>query len=124
MADVKRVLIVDDEPDILKAVEFRVRKAGYQTVTAQDGPEGMEKARSEKPDLILLDYKLPGVSGVEVYKKLKSEDSLKDIPVVFITASKGNEDLKAEMEKIGAKNVLLKPYEPEELLSKIKELIG
>ena len=119
----KKVLIVDDEPDILKMTEFRVRKAGYDTAVAADGHEALRKASSETPDLILLDYRLPGMDGVEVFKRLQSS-GLGDIPVIFLSASKGNEELIEKMREIGAKHSMIKPYEPQELLGKIKELIG
>ena len=123
MDGTKTVLIVDDEPDILKMTEFRVKKAGYNTVVAADGHEALRKASSKAPDLILLDYRLPGMDGVEVYKRLQSS-GLGDIPVIFLSASKGNEDLLEKMREIGAEHSLIKPYEPQELLGKIRELIG
>ncbi|MFQ5952117.1 MAG: response regulator [Candidatus Omnitrophota bacterium] len=124
MAGNKKVLIVDDEPDILKAAVFRIKKAGYDVIEAVSGKEGLEKAQTEPPDLIMLDWKLPEMDGVEVYLILKKTDRLKDIPVVFFTASKENVDLREKMEEVGAEHVIIKPYEAEELLSKIKELIG
>ena len=120
----KKILIVDDEPDVLKVTEFRVKKAGYQTVTAVDGQQAVDKAASEKPDLILLDYKLPILDGGEVYVMIKGDEALKHIPIVMLTASKGNEDLIAKMKEIGAEHSIIKPFESEELLAKIRELVG
>jgi CheY-like chemotaxis protein len=120
----KKVLIVEDEPDILKMTEFRVRNAGYETVTATYGQEALDKVQSEKPDLILMDYKLPGMTGVEIYNKLQEDESCQKIDVIFLTASKGNIELVEKMEEIGVEHCLIKPYEPEELLNMIKELLG
>jgi DNA-binding response OmpR family regulator len=117
----KKILIIDDELDILKMTEFRIRKAGFATVTASNGKQGLEMAREEHPDLILLDYRLPEMNGLDVYNKLKSSEGLKNIPVIFLTASRGNEDIKRILEESGARHIMIKPYEPQELLAKIRE---
>jgi len=124
MSESKRILIVDDEPDILKAVTFRVKKAGYETLTADNGIEAVNVAQGETPDLIILDHKLPGMNGLEVYQKLKESDKTASIPIVLLTASEGSEDLASKMEEIGAEHLLSKPYEAQELLNRIKELVG
>jgi two-component system alkaline phosphatase synthesis response regulator PhoP len=124
MTENKKILIVDDEPDILKTVVYRIKKAGYETATALDGKEGLEKAKSENPDLIVLDWKLPIMDGGEVFTKLQADESLKNIPVIILTASSDNESLMLKLREIGAECVMIKPYEPEELLAKIKGLIG
>jgi len=124
MNETKTVLIVDDEPDILKVTEFRVRKAGYRTVTAVNGQLALEAARKERPDLILLDYKMPGMTGMEVYAELRDDSLLGGIPVIFLTASSQNDELMRRMQEVGAVNKIIKPYEPGDLLGKIKELIG
>jgi len=124
VGEVKKVLIVDDEPDILKMAEFRVKKEGYDTVTAVDGGEALEKAFAELPDLVLLDLRLPVLNGIEVYTKLKADERTKNIPIVILTASREDTLLREEMETNGVEHLLIKPYEPEELRGKIKELIG
>jgi DNA-binding response OmpR family regulator len=120
----KRILIVDDEPDILKSVSFRIKKAGYDVIEATDGKMGFDKARSEMPDLIVLDWRLPLMDGGEVYKALKADDKTKDIPVVILTASRETEGLQIKLDAMGIEHVLIKPYEPSELLAKIKGLVG
>ena len=124
MNEAKRILVVDDEEDILVMTLFRIKNAGYQTIAARDGQEGFDKAKQEKPDLILLDYKLPHMNGDEVYEKIQQEEELKDIPVMFITASKENNELKKRLDELGVKDVLMKPYDPDELIAKVKELLG
>lgn len=123
MAEDKRILIVDDEPDILKMTEFRIKRDGYITITAVDGKEGLNKAREEKPDLIVLDYRLPEMNGLDVYAELRATEETRIIPVIFLTASKGNEDIKEAMKAVGAKHLLTKPYDPAVLLGKIKEML-
>ena len=120
----KKVLIVEDELDVLKMTKFRVEKAGYKTVIATDGQEALDQVKSEQPDLILLDYKLPIMNGIEVYKKLQENADHRTIPVLFLTASQGNEELVENMQEVGAKHIMIKPYDPKELLEKIGELIG
>ncbi|MBD3426521.1 MAG: response regulator [Candidatus Omnitrophica bacterium] len=120
----KKVLIVDDEPDILKSVVFRVKKAGYDTLEASDGETCIDIARAKSPDLVLLDWRLPGKNGGEVYKELKAHEGTKDIPVIILTASRETENLDVKLKDIGIENVIIKPYEPSELIQKIKDLIG
>jgi len=122
MGDRKRVLIVDDEPDILKTVIFRLKKAGYQIITAEDGETGMELARKEKPDLVLLDVRLPLIDGYEVCQRLKSDDNFKKIPVIFLTASAADE-IADKTKASGANDYIIKPFEPEELLNKVKNIL-
>jgi two-component system OmpR family response regulator len=119
-----KILIVEDEPDILKVTNFRIKKAGYETVMAEDGKEALDKAAEERPDLILLDYRIPVMDGAEVFVELRKDPELSKVPVLFLTASRGNEDLLARMEQIGAEHCMIKPFEPDQLIAKIKELLG
>jgi DNA-binding response OmpR family regulator len=123
MSDRKRVLIVDDEPDILKTAIFRLKKAGYEIITAKDGKTGVELAKKEKPNLILLDVRLPLMDGYEVCQRLKSDDNFKKIPVIFLTASVANK-IADKIKEFGAEDYIIKPFEPEELLDKVKKYIG
>jgi len=119
----KKILIVDDEPDILKVVIFRIKKAGYAVVSAEDGKSALDITQVEKPDLILLDIRLPILTGYEVCKKLKSNKAVKDIPVIFLSASTG-EDIDCKVVECGAQGYMRKPFEVEELLETIKKFIG
>lgn len=83
---VKKILLIDDELELIDIYAASLQEAGYVVVTARDGPEGIEKAKAEKPDLILLDLKMPKMSGVDVLAKLKTDLGLKNIKVVFLTA--------------------------------------
>jgi len=122
MGDRKRVLIVDDEPDILKTVIFRLKKAGYQVITARDGKTALELAREERPDLILLDVRLPVMDGCDVCQSLKSDDNFKKIPVIFLTASVADK-IADKTKASGANDYIIKPFEPEELLDKVKNIL-
>ena len=84
--DTKKILILDDEPDIITYFEILLNDHGYETVSAQDGAEGLAKARSEQPDLITLDISMPKKSGVRFYRELKADPELNRIPVVVVTA--------------------------------------
>lgn len=117
-----KILFVDDETDLVTVVTFRLKNAGYEVVTAYDGQEGLDKARSEKPDLIILDLMLPKVNGYKVCKTLKSEDKYKAIPIILFTARAQETDKKMGKE-VRADAYIVKPFEPETLLAKIRELL-
>lgn len=123
MSERKCVLLVDDEPDILKTVVFRLKKAGYQIITAEDGKTGLELARREKPDLILLDLTLPVMDGCEVCQRLKSDDNFKKIPVIFLTASMVDK-ITDKIKEFSVEDYIIKPFESEELLNKVRKYIG
>lgn len=118
----KRILIIDDEPDVVRVVQARLTAAGYQSLAAFDGQEGYDKARQEKPDLIILDLMLPKLNGYQVCRLLKSDEDCKQIPIIIFTARAQESDIKTGLE-VGADAYLTKPYNPEVLLSKVKELI-
>ncbi len=122
MSPGKRVLIVDDEPDLLKSLAFRMKKAGYDVIEATSGEEGLDKASSGKPDVIILDWRLPGIPGTEVYKRLKADAALKRVPVLFLTASREQEELQRLKQDMGIEHIMIKPYEFKDVLAKIEEL--
>jgi DNA-binding response OmpR family regulator len=120
--DKKRILIVDDEEDILSVLKFRLEANNYETLTASNGHEGLNKARTEKPDLIILDLMLPKLDGHKVCRMLKFDESYKAIPIIMFTArvQQKDEELGKEM---GADAYITKPFEPEVLLEKIRQLL-
>lgn len=118
----KRILIVDDEPDILKIAVFRLKKSGYEILTAIDGQGGLDSAKKDTPDLILLDLILPRMTGDEVCRRIKADDKLRHIPVILFTAS--IVEIQEKLKDSGAEDYLIKPFEPEELLEKIRKFIG
>jgi len=120
--DKKRILIVDDEEDILKVLRFRLEANNYEVLSASDGQEGLNKARSEKPDLIILDLMLPKLDGYKVCRMLKFDENYKAIPIILFTARAQASDKELGME-MGADAYISKPFEPLILLGKMKELL-
>ncbi len=118
MGEKKKILIVDDERDIVKALTIRLNRAGYEVVTAFDGAQGIFMAHKEKPDLILLDIRMPAGNGFSVAEKLKESTDTAGLPVIFLTGSpEKNSEEKAMA--LGARFYVKKPYDPEELLDAI-----
>jgi two-component system alkaline phosphatase synthesis response regulator PhoP len=119
----KRVLICDDEPYIVESVSYVVRKAGFDVVTAEDGEEALAAAHRERPDLVFLDIMMPGISGDEVCRRLKSDPSTRGTHVVILTARGQEEDERRAME-MGADEFMTKPFSPRKLRARILELLG
>ena len=120
--DKKRILIVDDEEDIVSVLKFRLEANNYAVLSASEGQEGLNRARAEKPDLIILDLMLPKLDGYKVCRMLKFDESYKSIPIIMFTARAQKKDEELGME-MGADAYVVKPFEPEILLGKIKELL-
>lgn len=116
----KKVLIVDDEPDFADMIGMRLEANDYTVVTASDGVEGLTKARDENPDLILLDVMMPGLDGFEVLKRLRKSPSTADTRVVMLTA-KGESKSIFRGQELGADDYLIKPCDSEELLAVCKK---
>jgi DNA-binding response OmpR family regulator len=117
------VLICDDEPYIVESVSYVVRKAGFDVVTAEDGEQALEAAHREKPDLVFLDIMMPGISGDEVCRRLKSDPSTRATHVVILTARGQEEDERRAME-MGADEFMTKPFSPRKLRARLLELLG
>jgi CheY-like chemotaxis protein len=117
----KKILIVDDEPDLLKVTVFRLRQSGYEVISASDGQQGWEKVCNEKPDLVCLDIRMPLMTGDQVCAKIKSEDSLRHIPVLLLTASTQN--MQEKIDLCRADGYLSKPFDSQVLLETIRGLI-
>jgi DNA-binding response OmpR family regulator len=119
----KKILIVDDEPDILRLASLRLKKLGYDVIMAIDGKKALDVIRSEKPDLVLLDLLLPVMNGTDVCKKTKNDEKLKHIPIVLFTAH--SDSMTAERAgKFGADDYVVKPLAPEELVDKIEDVLA
>jgi len=118
-----RILIVDDEPELTDMLKMRLESAGYEVITAVDGQEGLEKAKKEKPDLMILDLMLPKMDGYKVCGLLKNDARYSKIPIIIFTARAQESDVKMGQE-VKADAYITKPFEPNKLMSKIKELLG
>jgi len=125
MAD-KTILIVDDEPDIVKWLKTLFEEHGYATISAPNGFEGFDKAESERPDLITLDITMDKESGVKMYRKLHESDRTKNIPVIMVTGVDPQfKDFISKRKQVNPPAAYFeKPVNKDELLAKIKELIG
>ncbi len=119
----KRILLVDDEEDVVNMVKMRLDALGFETLVAADGNIAYQLARSEHPDLIILDVMLPGMDGYQVARLLKFDQKYKNIPIIMLTAKGQKEDLECG-QKVGVDVYLTKPFEASELVDQINRLLG
>jgi two-component system, OmpR family, alkaline phosphatase synthesis response regulator PhoP len=116
-----KVLVCDDERHIVRLIQVNLERQGYQVVTAFDGKEGLEKVRSEKPDLVVLDVMMPYMDGFEVLKTLRREPATETLPVIMLTAKAQDKDV-FEGYHYGADMYLTKPFNPMELVTFVKRI--
>ena len=119
----KKILIVEDEKDMVTGLKFNLEARDYTVVAAYDGETGYQKALAEKPDLVILDLMLPKIDGYKVCRMLKFDEKYKNIPIIMFTARTQESDRQLGKE-VGADAYITKPFEPAALLSKIKELLS
>lgn len=117
-----RVLIVEDEADILSLLAYNMKSAGFDVLTASDGYQALVLAKENRPDLIILDIMLPGLDGFEVCKELKRSASTADIPIIMLTA-RGDEVDRIVGLEIGADDYVVKPFSPRELILRVKAIL-
>ena len=118
----ERVLVVDDEPDIVALVAYHLAKSGYTVSTAGSGPEGLAIARRDKPSIIVLDLMLPGLSGLEVMEELRSDSATSQIAVLMLTARREESD-RIKGLTLGADDYLTKPFSPQELVLRVGAIL-
>jgi two-component system, OmpR family, alkaline phosphatase synthesis response regulator PhoP len=118
----KKILVADDESHILHVVSLKLRNAGYEVVTASDGQEALEMAQTERPDLLITDYHMPQLSGLELCQKLKQDPATAKIPAIMLTARGYQLDPK-DTEQSGILRMLSKPFSPRQLLSTVNEVL-
>ncbi|MCX5696987.1 MAG: response regulator [Candidatus Omnitrophica bacterium] len=118
----KRILLVDDEEDLVKTVAFRLEANGYEVTSAYNGMEAIDKVHKDNPDLVILDIMLPKIDGYKVCGLLKKDPRYKDIPIIMFSARAQESDIKMG-EEAGADAYITKPFEPQALLEKIRELL-
>lgn len=119
----KKILVVDDEPFIVQMVTSRLTASGYETISGCDGQEALQKARSEKPDLIILDVMMPKLDGYQVCATLKQDVRFQKIPIILFTAKSGEEAERIGVQDCGADAYVPKPFDAKMLLGKISELL-
>jgi len=118
----KRILVVDDEVDLVETVRFSLELEGYDVLVAYNGEEALNQARKENPDLILLDLMLPKLDGYKVCRLLKFDERYKHIPILMLTAKIQEKDKATGMET-GANEYITKPFEMDELMKKVKNYL-
>ena len=123
MSTKKKILVVEDDPDISKTIRIRLKMEGFEALTAKEGKQGLSMAKSESPNLILLDLRLPGLPGEEICRQLRKDPLYENLPIIMLTAKDTDVD-KVIGRVIGANYYMPKPFDMEELISRIHTLIG
>ncbi|PXF55982.1 MAG: DNA-binding response regulator [Deltaproteobacteria bacterium] len=118
----QKILVVDDEEDILELLKFNLSREGYQVLCAVSGEQALRLVRSENPDLIMLDLMLPGIDGLEVTKRLKNDPDTKNLPIVMLTAKGEEADIVTGLE-LGADDYITKPFSPRILIARIRAVL-
>lgn len=118
----QKIVVVEDEPDILEVVEYNLSREGYHVITASTGDEGFESICREAPDLVLLDLLLPGLDGIEVCRKLKMDPMTQRIPIIMVSAKGEESDIVLGL-GVGADDYVTKPFRPKELIARVKAVL-
>lgn len=118
-----RILIAEDEPDIRELVAFTLRFAGHEVTPTANGEEAYQKAQEITPDLIMMDVRMPKMTGYDACRAMKQIPSLKDIPVIFLSAKGQDSEIQAGLE-VGAEEYLLKPFAPDQLVERVKTILA
>jgi len=122
VSDKQTILVVDDEQDLLDLIEYNLQKEGFDVLKAEDGEEGIEMARKHSPNLVLLDIMMPKMDGLEVVERMRADEHLKHIPIIFLTA-RGDEKTEVEGLDKGGDDYITKPISTTKLISRIKAVL-
>ncbi|EHA16298.1 response regulator transcription factor [Halomonas sp. HAL1] len=117
-----KVLVVDDEPNIVLSLEFLMEQAGFEVVTAEDGEQALARVNDSQPDLLLLDISLPGISGFDVLERLRNEEATAQLPIIMLTAH-GRDVEREKGMALGADDYITKPFSTQSLVEKVKALL-
>ena len=118
-----KILIAEDEPDIRELVAFMLRFAGYEVLAASNGEEAVQAATREIPDLILMDVRMPRMTGYDACRLMKTKPELHDVPVVFLSAKGQESEIQTGLDA-GAEEYLLKPFSPDELTNRVRTILS
>jgi|SRR6266540_3185093 len=118
-----RILIAEDEPDIRELVAFTLRFAGHEVTTTANGEEALNQASQLVPDIIIMDVRMPRMTGYDACRAMKADTTLKDIPVVFLSAKGQDSEIQTGLD-VGAEEYLLKPFAPDQLAERIKTILA
>ncbi|MBN1640544.1 MAG: response regulator [Anaerolineae bacterium] len=124
MTETKTILCIEDESGMIELLRFILEREGYGFVEARGGEEGLRLARELQPDLVLLDLMMPGMDGWEVYRQIKADQALRQIPVIVVTARADNIDKVLGLYVAQVDDYVAKPFEPEDLLVRIRRVLG
>ena len=119
----KKIMVVDDERSLIELVKGILEEEGYEVITAMDGKECLKKLSTIKPDLILLDMMMPGMSGREVCEKIRKDPKTRDLKVAFVTVAKFSETGRDVLKKLNVLDYITKPFENDDLVRRVKKLI-
>ena len=117
-----RILVVDDEPTLVRLMEFVLAKQGHTMLVANNGEDGLAKARSEKPDLILLDIMMPRIDGYEVARTIRADADIAATPIIMLSAKAQDDDIKKGLE-LGVNEYITKPFSPEHLVHVVNDYL-
>ncbi len=118
-----KILIAEDEPDIRELVAFMLRFAGYEVMAAANGEEAVQAATRDVPDLVLMDVRMPRMTGYDACRIMKANPDLRDVPVVFLSAKGQESEIQSGLEA-GAEEYLLKPFSPDELTNRVRAILS
>ncbi len=118
-----KILIAEDEPDIRELVAFMLRCAGYEVLAASNGEEAVQTATRDTPDLILMDVRMPRMTGYDACRLMKANPDLRDVPVVFLSAKGQESEIQSGLDA-GAEEYLLKPFSPDELTNRVRSILS
>src|SRR5436309_623947 len=122
MASAQKILVIEDEPDIRKLVQYNLTQEHFNVVEAEDGEQALSLLQREKPNLVILDLMLPGLSGLELCKMLRQRSDTEKLPVLMLTAKAGEADRIVGLE-MGADDYLAKPFSPRELVARVRAIL-
>ncbi|MCR9248511.1 MAG: response regulator transcription factor [bacterium] len=117
-----KILVIEDEPDILEVMQYNLEREGHKVVACRDGEQGLSRIRTDNPDVVILDLMLPGMDGVEVCRQVKSDPVTRAIPIIMVTAKSEESDIVLGL-GIGADDYITKPFSPRELVARVKVVL-
>jgi CheY-like chemotaxis protein len=120
----KKIMVVDDEESLIELVKAVLEQEGYEIITAMDGEEALDKLKTMRPDLILLDMMMPGMSGREVCEKIRENPKTRNLKVAFLTVAKFSEAGKGVLGKMNVLDYITKPFDNEDLVRRVKKIVG
>jgi DNA-binding response OmpR family regulator len=118
-----RILVADDDPSILRLLQLNFELEGYEVHTASDGEEALAKARASSPDIVVLDVMMPGMDGWEVCRRMKEDETMREVPVILLTAL-GQESERRRGLAVGASEYVMKPFDPDQLVQMVKRTLA